>query len=523
MDVRPGKGMAAILVAGSVWWGANPAPAQSPSCSISYYLPGDLGANPNQAALDAYSWQIFLALNAPKVGSSVSTTGDNPTLWGASSTTTISATNPGWSSTDDLLQQATTSSTPPFGSHYYPAECQAIPNYQSYRVIDELAKVADNTFEATVKALSGDPAIATNGTFLRYEILLSPITFNTVVGSKWYLQTVLNGLTSPLSFPCGVQSAGGPTASPATPGIGPFTVKNAWLDATGINAANYHTETLLVYTLAAQNSTGKNSCQLKKMALVGMHIAHKTTSQTGWTWSTFEHKANAPDCTTAPPPAPPSPSQGPGVQNTACPTPTSQQYNLAPNSGSTLTQFQTCNAPPNGNGASSTTFYADKPPSSNAGTSRLCRQAPLSSSYASAYAQSQACNAATGAKSVWSNYVLVSTQWFTNFPSGTQCQNSASLLTPSDSTIRAGYAPQVTMSDGTSKFPYLANTSMESYERSVCMGCHQQALTVNTTGGQQVSTDLMYFLQLEVPAAPVNQATVKGFTPKPASKKPPKN
>jgi len=494
--------------------GATPQSRKSagaaPSCSISYNLPGDVGSSPTQATLDAYSWQMFLALNAPKAGSSVSTTGDNPTLWGGSSSSPITATSPGWSSTDDLLQQVTQTSAPAFGSHYYPIECQAVKNYKNYRVVDELNKVADNTFEATVKNLSGSPAIGTNGKFLRYEILLSPITFSTVVSNQWYLQSVLNSLTAPLSFPCGLQSAGGPTASPATAGIGPFTIKNAWMDATGINAAGYHIENLLVYTLAAQNSTGKNTCELKKMALVGMHVAHKTTTQTGWTWSTFEHKANAPDCTNTPAPPP----QTPISQNTTCPTPSAQKYNLAPNSRSTALQFQTCNATPNGNGSSSTTFYANQPPNPTAGYSHLCRQVPLSSGYPTAYAQSQACNAATGAKSVWSNYVLISTQWFTKFPAGTSCQNSASLLTPGTATIRAGYAPQVTMNDGKTAFPYLANTTMESYERSVCMGCHQQALTINTSGGSNtVSTDLMYFLQLEVPAAPVNQVAGKPFQP----------
>jgi hypothetical protein len=515
-------GLAVVLAAGSSWWGANPVQAapqastgggSAPTCSISYNLPGDIGANPNQATLDAYSWQIFLALNAPTVGSSVSTTGDNSTLWGASSSSPITPANPGWSSTDDLLEQVTQTSAPAFGSHYYPLECQKVKNYKSYRVVNELNKVADNIFEATVKNLSGSPAIATNGKFLRYEILISPITFNTVVSNKWYLQSVLNSLTVPLSFPCGIQSAGGPTASPATTGIGPFTVKNAWMDATGISAGRYHTENLLVYTRGAQNSTGKNTCEVKKMALVGMHVAHKTTTQTGWTWSTFEHKSNAPDCTSPPAPAPQS---GGAPTNTSCPPAAAQKYNLAPNSHSTASKFQTCNTPPTGNAG--TTFYANQPPNPTAGYSHLCRQVPLSSGYPAAYAQSQACNAATGAKSVWSNYVLVSTQWFTNFPAGTSCQNSASLLTPGNATIRAGYAPQATMNNGAT-FPFLANTTMESYERSVCMGCHQQALTINTSGGSNtVSTDLMYFLQLEVPAAPVNQVAGKTFKPTPAAK-----
>lgn len=482
--------------------------ATDSSCSTAYYLPGDIGDigdfgadPPDQEDLDIYSWQLFLALNAPAVGQSVSSTGDNSTLWGGSVAAPITATSPGWSSTDDLLEQATLTSTPGYGVHYYPKECQAISNYSSYRVVDELDKVDDGFFEATVKGLSGSPAVAANGTFLRYEILISPVTFNTIVTNQWYLSSVLAKATTGLNFPCGVYSAGGSSASPADAGIGPITVKNAWMDASGVNAATFHTENLLVFTSGSENSTGKNTCELKTMALVGMHIAHKTTQQSAWTWSTFEHNANAPDCTTTPAPPPGAPPD----QNTSCPAVSTRSYNLFPSSAATASKFQTCNATPAQNNPSGKTcdegFCADLAPNSTAGYSQLCRQVPLSKNYPTAYAQSQACNQATGSASAWSNYALISTQWFTAFGANPTCQNAATTVTPNQATIRAEYAPQVTMSDGKTTFPYLANTSMESYERSVCMGCHQQA----TAGGSGVSTDLMYFLQLEVPAAPVNQ------------------
>src|ERR1044072_5019785 len=58
------------------------------TCSIAYNLPGDIGNfgsdPPDQEDLDIYSWQLFLALNAPGVGQSVSTTGDDWTQWGGS-------------------------------------------------------------------------------------------------------------------------------------------------------------------------------------------------------------------------------------------------------------------------------------------------------------------------------------------------------------------------------------------------------------------------------------------------------
>jgi hypothetical protein len=481
--------------------------ATSSSCSIAYNLPGDIGAfgsdPPDQEDLDIYSWQLFLALNAPAVGKSVSTTGDNSTLWGASVANPITQSNPGWSSTDDLLLGVTKSSVPPYGTHYYPNACKQIQGYQSYRVVDELDKVDDSFFEAKVGGLSNSPAAAANGTFVRYEILISPVTYGTIATNQWYLTSVLNSLTQPLSFPCGQQSAGGPHASPADQGIGAITIKNAWMDATGVDTSDYHTEKLLVFTSAEENNSGQDTCELKTMALVGMHIAHKTTEQAGWTWSTFEHQANAPNCLNAPPPPDPNRQNAVGA-NLACPS-AGGSYNFFPqNTGDP--RFQTCNATPAGNAPTGSScddgFCADLAPNATAGYSRLCRQLPLQTNYPTAYQQTQACNAATGKSSVWSNYALVSTQWFTQFSQPVTCQNAASVVKPNGTPGAAAYAPQVAMSDGTTKVPYLANTALESYERSVCMGCHQGAAV---PGGNKVSTDLMYFLQLEVAGAPINQ------------------
>lgn len=40
---------------------------------------------------------------------------------------------------------------------------------------------------------------------------------------------------------------------------------------------------------------GQTECSFSLVALVGMHILHKTTSQPSWTWATFDHVDNAPD------------------------------------------------------------------------------------------------------------------------------------------------------------------------------------------------------------------------------------
>lgn len=482
---------------------AAPAAAQV-TCDISYDLPGDIGDfgndPPDQANLDAYSWQSFLALNAPAVGQSVSTTGDNRTLWGGSVATPITASAPGWSSTDDLLLAATATSTPDYGAHYYPTACTQVEGYPSYRVLDEISKVDDSFFEATKQGLSADPVVATNGTFLRYEILISEVTYDTIVDNKWYLSSVLEKQTEGLNFPCGTFKAGGPTASPSDQGIGSITIKNAWMEADGLDPSKYHLEKLLIYTPASQNASGQDTCTLETMALVGQHIAHKTTQQSAWTWSTFEHASNAPDCTSTPPTMI---TQHKNTPSTGCPS-SGGSYNFFPANTSDA-RFASCNSAPatNGTSACDESFCADQPPNANGGYSRLCRQLALEANYRDAYSQTEACNQAAGS-GVWSNYVLISTQWFTAFSKDQKndCDNESGDVNPA--TTFQEYAPQVTLkSNGkTQTVPYLANSSMESYERANCMGCHTNAVIDKTNN---VSTDLMYFMMLEVPAAPVNQ------------------
>ena len=63
------------------------------------------------------------------------------------------------------------------------------------------------------------------------------------------------------------------------------------------------------------------------------------------------------------------------------------------------------------------------------------------------------------------------------------------------------FSPAPDPSQPTSRRSYLANTSMESYERSNCMGCHSKT-TVDQKGVvTDEGTDFVYFLGLEVPAA----------------------
>jgi hypothetical protein len=506
-------------------------------CPVRYDLPAEIplqlpaGADDGraQAQMDRYSWSIFLALAAPGVGEHVSRKGDNPTQWDQ------------WSSTVDLIRcnlnpdqegcVCPDDDCMRSGARYYPPECREIEGFEQYRVLDQFSKVDDSFLESEQGAggnpfggLSNSPLVDAKGNFTRYEILPSPVAHDYVVDNQLYNESVLDSLPFTVMFPCGEESY--TEGDPADPQVGAFIVKNAWIElstklgeggrdapqdrdhhglrfrhAKAEGRGQYHTEDLLVYTPAYRNSTGVASCELKTMALVGQHIMHKTTKQPRWTWSTFEHRHSAPDCTELPPSGD---MMGSGPSK-ACPASVSRSYIFYPEAcsadGSDPEACQTCNTPVASNFPGCTnpnvpsdnvSFCLDQPPAEVAGTSKACRQVPVAEYYPTAHQLNRACARRLGKKSVWSNYELISTMWFDE-PNGVcrTIQNVPGVrrLLQRPLVPIAGQQPR-------GPRPFLANSTMETDIRSDCLGCHSAA---SVTGQPPPpGTDFNFWLQLEV-------------------------
>lgn len=445
----------------------------------------------DQCDFDHFSWQTFLALNAPDVGDQLSTSGDNPTQWNR------------WSSTADLLNQGSTPGAS--GSRYYPEACQSVPEHQRYRVIQQIGKIDDSFLEAQTGGLSSDPVIAANGRFVRYEILLSPATYDWVVTQGLNTVTTLKAWAEAgidVTFICGDGAYEG--GDPADSRMGAIVMKNAWMDITGFNREDYHIEELLVYTPGFRNSTGQETCEIKEMALVGMHIAHKTLSQPNWIWSTFEHVNNAPDCTALPEDGNEDGDNGASV---ACGDSEGREWNFFGSVCDEGNACQVCNTVPESNAPTgqcinpsnpdATAWCVDQPPNPVLGLSRICRQFPVSSIYFTADDWNAGCRDILRG-GVWENYALISTQWIPQ-ESGTACINNQTAVEATDPLPKT----PVKGKDGSER-PFLGNTSMESYGRPNCAGCHMKSN--NTTfviDGEDfsIASDFMYWLVLEVPAA----------------------
>ena len=525
------------VCAGAVW-------AQNVTCAPqTYKLLADIGdstapiSEVRQDEFVKYGWSTLLALAAPAVGATVNFDGDNRAQW------------EGWSSTADLLNQG--ASPGPSGSRYYPEECLQVPGYESYRVLDQVGKVDDSFLEADATGLSNSPVIAAVNipsdenmagiaNALRYEIVLSPATYNYIVENGFnQAENLPSGspvipTSNKVIFPCGQASYTG--GDPADKDLGALVIKLAWMDVEGLDAetqALFHREELLVHTpwyrLANRITDDESSdtCELRTMGLVGMHILHKTMKQPNWIWSTVEHSRNAPDCTAGTTPGP----EFSGTVNTSCPTSSSTSYNFFPQIDDSDSQYQDCNTTPEQNlpdgrcdendAATFGNWCLDESPNPDKGKSRLCRQLPLAENYPAADAANTACkNVFAGlgnGQSVWANYEVIANQWMDkdwanwenscrnvagrvfDYPNGIIFSEAKSLIQPT---------VDVTATDGSiQQIPFLANTSMESYERSNCLACHSKAAYTNA-GGKKIrasrNTDFVWFLALEVPEAPDN-------------------
>jgi hypothetical protein len=130
----------------------------------------------------------------------------------------------------------------------------------------------------------GNPLVAQNQTYARYQVQVNQPEFDSIVGNKWY---IAGNLPTPT------------TTVPFNPGS--TEIKAAWRiltdkDTSAIRSRYYVVPNTQVLDVAS----GK--CTAQDIALVGLHIVTKTPDRPQWIWSTFEHVDNVPGITTEPKP-----------------------------------------------------------------------------------------------------------------------------------------------------------------------------------------------------------------------------
>jgi len=224
-------------------------------------IPSDVAGPPTQDTLDAFSWQLFVALNWPTRNGQAdraSTIGQAPTtprVWEF------------YTDPIDLFQS----------SSLCPGE-KPSADTKLLRMSRDKTGAVDGL---DVQAGSGWPLVDQSRNFALVEIAVNDV-------HKAYITA--NGLTTPLGIQRHAQ-----TSAIVFPNQS-MEVKAAWRlfpAATDPQTlARYYTRKAVICVSKEQSRTGQPLRIEGTVGLVGLHIVYKTGSQRRWIWSTFEHVDN---------------------------------------------------------------------------------------------------------------------------------------------------------------------------------------------------------------------------------------
>lgn len=395
-----------------------------------------------QHGFDLYSWLTFVALNSPAdgttpIGKGAGPGGDAPAIWES------------YKQLPDVMLENGAEPTKWGEPAPIPPECGG-------GVVGPGAMVVHIEEETFNQPFKSGPLIDQNGNYALFVILMNKDMFEYIRDNKLYSRKGQANFSESVNFPPG---GNGPNPAAA---VGAIMVKASWKVLAGNDdPKKFHTIDGLIYTPKSDNPKRDATCVRKKLGLIGFHVGHKTTTAPQWLWTTFEHVANVPEEADA--------SAGrnllahynfydPGCDPSKCPI-----NRLPPMPWDPAVQ-----------------------PFPNGFKSQIARVVPVTSDVVRMNALSQAVAGIKG--TVWENYMLVSTQWPSNF----QCATSKDPSAQPDPMC----APAPT---------YLANTTLETYSQgtiplasSSCIACHFNATThpgVLPHQREPVSSDFTYILE----------------------------
>jgi hypothetical protein len=261
--------------------------------SFNNQVPGDLSTFNNQSQVDCFAWQEFIALNWPV----------NPNGYfgepGDYSLVTWETYMP-----RNVLFQPGGVPPPKWGTLVSP---EYAAKFKSQRLLMSPTQTKLLTFTRkfadgdSLGGLDPDQAApfnapswlgAQNKTNVWYEIMLNKDYYDFVTKNGYYNaitqhDSVKNGI--PLNFPPGVYKGA----------VGAIELKAAWMEVDSLHSPKwqrYKVSKAIVYDSTTQK------LRTTMVALVGLHILHKTTNQPTWVWATFEQTDNVPDINGETPP-----------------------------------------------------------------------------------------------------------------------------------------------------------------------------------------------------------------------------
>jgi hypothetical protein len=406
-----------------------------------------------QRGFDFYSWLTFIALNSPadekKYKNGIEDSKPN--------------TKAKWEDRQnfmhllDVMIKDPEKNAPVWGNRTIPQEC--VSRYQGeIKDINDMMviEMIEETFNEPFKT---GPLIDQQGNYALFDILMNRPMFEYVRANKLYSKKAqMENATLKVDFPSGINPEKGKTDG-GDPGA--IMIKVSWrVIESAKDKQKFHTVDALVLMPRHEGKSESPPCLRKTLGLVGFHVGHKTVSRRQWIWTSFEHVDNVPE--------------DKEIASASLTPP----YNFYDPKCTTCERNQTPPTPWDPTYANGLKFHDSK------FKSQITRVVPLTDQTKDINKRFQD----TLDDTVWKNYMLLSTQW----PSDFDCsaRGDPSLKTRADEQpTDFSKQPDMTCAPAPT---YLANSTLETYSQgkiplasSSCMACHGNAVS-----HQRRSTDL---------------------------------
>jgi hypothetical protein len=400
-----------------------------------------------QRGFDFYSWLTFIALNSPADGRSIEQSNpDTRTKW--------ESRNNFMHLLDVMIKDPVPGKNEPkWQNREIPKECVSkykdkIKNINDMMVIEMIEETFNEPFKTGA-------LIDQQGNYALFDILMNKQMFDYIVENKLYSKTAqMENAGLKVDFPSGFNPEKGKIEG-GDPGA--VMIKVSWkVMESEKEKQKFHTVDALVLMPRHDEKVDKSEppCLRKTLGLVGFHVGHKTVNRRQWIWTSFEHVDNVPE--------------DEEIKSGKL-KPSYNFYKV--NCGGACPVNQTPPHPWGPTYANELKFH------DRSFRSQITRVVPLTDETRDMNKRFQSILENT----VWKNYMLLSTQW----PSDFGCSRRGD---PKEKVIPASKQPtdfnkQPDMNCGATP-TFLANSTLETYSQgqvplasSSCMACHGNAVS----------------------------------------------
>ena len=413
--------------------------------------PEDIGLDNLQRGFDFYSWRTFIAMNSPADGSPIGQSQpDSPTRWEDMNNfkqlldvMLPVGTAPEWP--DDRAQMEAVK------VKLMPPACRA-----QYKPGMMVVKMIEESYNEPFKT---GPLIDQQGRYAIFDILMNRRMFKYIKDNDLFTK---EGQQKPGNFGLAVDFPVGRNPDP-TKGfagdVGAFMLKVSWkiLAPEEIKAGNFHMVDALVSMPKSDDpKAAPPPCLHETLGLIGFHAVHKTASRPQWIWTSFEHVRNVPDKDEVAA----GKFDGPySFYDINCRDKCAKVNATPPRPWTPDPALQL-------------KFRKDLE-----FKSQIVREIPLTNAAKNMNAVFHSMLRGT----VWENYMLLSTQWPSDF--GCTSLHSADANAPAPPDPKTDFAKQPDMNCSPAP-SFLANSTLETYSQgdipqasSSCIGCHGNAVS----------------------------------------------